>query len=132
MPTHIIGNLWLGNLHDAEKLFGKPSWITLNVLEKDIEETKQDFYIPILYRDSSGKYHLDWNKVFEASDLIEKILIENPFNNLLVHCGAGQERSPLVVQYWLVRHMGMNPDQAFDMIKKLRPEVIKCDMDYIW
>lgn len=132
MPTKILERIYLGNLIDAELSYGREGWITINVLEKDIENTLEDYYVPILYKDGKQKYHLDWNKVIEAADLLEKVYQEKPKKKVLLHCGAGHERSPLVMQYYLVRHHGMGADEAFAFLEKLRPSIRRCDKDYLW
>lgn len=46
---------------------------------------------------------------------------------LLVHCGAGIERSPLAVAYWLCFRKEVNLSghiqDSYDYIKKIRPQV---------
>lgn len=43
--------------------------------------------------------------------------------NLLVHCGAGVERSPLAVAYWMTRRFGYSFDEAYAWLKQHRPQV---------
>ena len=40
---------------------------------------------------------------------------------LLVHCGAGVERSPLAVAWWLVYRFSYTFDEAYAWIKRQRP-----------
>jgi len=42
---------------------------------------------------------------------------------VLYHCGAGIERSPLVVAYILVTRRGMTWQGAYDLIRAARPQV---------
>ena len=140
MPkTKIFDWLYLGDHYDAINIAEHPNskikekWKILNVLEKELQEDKIDEeIIPILYKTVDGKYHLDWNQVFKAGDWIEKTRIENPKLKILCRCGAGQERSPLVVAYYLVRYYNMSPDNAYRFIQAMRPEVMRCDLNYIW
>jgi hypothetical protein len=42
---------------------------------------------------------------------------------LLIHCGAGIERSPLVVATWLAEFCGLTLDEAYRWLKARRPIV---------
>jgi hypothetical protein len=42
---------------------------------------------------------------------------------VLVHCGAGVERSPLVVAMWMVRRLGLTLDDAYAWLKAHRPVI---------
>lgn len=138
MSTRILPWLYLGNATDAvlidDNRTKDKNWQIINVLEPELifpEDKVDELIIPILYK-IGGKHHLDWNKVFQVGDLINKIHIENPKDKLLCHCGAGQERSPLVIAYYLVRYENMKVDEAYDFIKQRRPEIFRCDKDYKW
>jgi protein-tyrosine phosphatase len=140
MATKILPFLYLGDDVDAKIASDEKGWKILNVLETPegfpVDKLPDEIVIPILdnyYQGSSGsKWRLNWNKVMEATEWIERTHKENPNAKILVHCGAGQERSPLVVQYYLVRYHNLSADQAFAIIKTLRPEVFRCDQDYQW
>ena len=43
--------------------------------------------------------------------------------NVLVHCGAGVERSPLAVAWWMHFRFNYNFDEAYEWIKRQRPVV---------
>jgi protein-tyrosine phosphatase len=60
----------------------------------------------------------------------KEIEIEPPLNfidqglkegQVLVHCGAGIDRSPTVVMMYLIRKKGMTLEDAVDLIKERRP-----------
>jgi protein-tyrosine phosphatase len=42
---------------------------------------------------------------------------------VLVHCGAGSERAPLTVAWFLNRRRAMSLDAAYDLLKRKRPIV---------
>ena len=55
-----------------------------------------------------------------AADVIEKRWADlNP--PLLVHCGAGVERSPLTVVWWMRRRFGLNFDRSYVWLQMRRP-----------
>lgn len=134
MATKILDFLWLGNQWDAEKALADNMkkgqvWEIVNVLESP--ETEFNYNIPILYQDSMKRWQVNWSKVMEATDLIER-LSHTSKSKVLLHCGAGQERSPLVCQYYLIRYLDMGADAAFNFIKAKRPEIMRCDKNYKW
>lgn len=128
MLTKIFDFLYLGSEYDLD-MYPKKEFIVVNVLEDpDIES---DYNMPILYK-KQNKYLLDWNQVIMVTDKIEKLRIENPNKKIALVCGAGQEKSPLVCQYYIVRYNDFGTDDAFNFIKAKRPEIIRCDKDYKW
>jgi len=55
-----------------------------------------------------------------AADVIDRRWANlNP--PLLVHCGAGVERSPLTVVWWMRRRFGLDFDTSYEWLQKLRP-----------
>jgi protein-tyrosine phosphatase len=42
---------------------------------------------------------------------------------VLVHCGAGVERSPLVVAMWMTARFNVSLDEAYAWIKAHRPQI---------
>lgn len=42
----------------------------------------------------------------------------------IIHCGAGVERSPLVVAWWLYRIHGFDLDTAYKIIRVSRPMIL--------
>ena len=41
-----------------------------------------------------------------------------------VHCSIGINRSPTVVIAWLVRHGGLSLDEAWQLVRERRPQVM--------
>ena len=137
MATRILDRLYIGDFYDGEKYYeDKKNWICINVLEHGGNPFLGDKPVsrphPILFKDKKGKYMLDWNAVFHITDLIEQKMITEPNKCIIIHCGAGQERSPLCVQYYLVRYANMSADQEYNFIKEKRPEIFRCDANYHW
>ena len=42
---------------------------------------------------------------------------------VLVHCGAGSERAPLTIAWFLNRRRAMSLDAAYELLKRKRPMV---------
>jgi predicted protein tyrosine phosphatase len=46
---------------------------------------------------------------------------------ILVHCGAGIERSPFAVTWFLMKKKGMQWDAAFAVVQRMRPQAMPRD-----
>ena len=133
--NNIIHNIWVGDLEDALVWDGN----LLCVLETRPEkEPKRALHIPILT--------LKWEKTFmkdkdgndtnyQISGFVDKALpvqldavahvIQNHVDakeKLLLHCGAGMERSPLALTWYLHTRMGLTLEDAFKLVKEKRPQ----------
>jgi protein-tyrosine phosphatase len=108
-------NLYLGNQSDADAFRGQ----RLCVLEEPNCRQRMDDtrHIAILEQGLARRA-----KLTEAAEYITQSLAEGA--QLLVHCGAGVERSPLTVAWWYV-HIGAftNLDTAYAALKAVRPQV---------
>lgn len=141
--VEIVPGVWLGDEQDA-KLWGGPR---LCVLERpgDYEQREMDRHIPILdfgqildidppiYSDvvarttylKQAHQAIDWQYSRMYCKTLEwKLNDGKPHDELLVHCAAGIERSPLVMATWLVK-TGRYADiaKAYEFIKSKRPVV---------
>jgi protein-tyrosine phosphatase len=58
----------------------------------------------------------------QACRLIEQEWRSNR-RGVLVHCGAGVERSPLTVAIWMIGHFCISLDDAYAWLKKHRPQI---------
>lgn len=108
-------NLYLGNHGDADAFPGQ----RLCVLEAphcrgSVERT---VHMPILIDGVAKRDRLN-----EAADYITSTLQGG--QDLIVHCAAGEERSPLAVAWWFIR-VGAYPtlDAAYAAIASVRPVV---------
>ena len=146
MITEIIPNLFIGAWPD-QNLFGGA---VLNVLEQP-PEREHSLWVPILdpknFVDLSGMakagvplddQHFvprrEWMAGDEAHVNIEALLLcrgiitlfQRQRRRLLVHCGAGIERSPLTVAFWMVHSMYLTRDfdEAYAFLQSKRPIVM--------
>jgi len=109
MTSKITDTLYLGDLRDSHN-FSFPmipvqSIIDLTgwYIEEDIEN-KEDTTLWKVYR-------------MLANNNLYKI-------PTLVHCHAGIDRSPFIVAWFLHKHMGMTPDDAYNLVKQRHPQTI--------
>lgn len=122
MYSKIITNLFLGELNDVP-LFVRdiPDGEILCVLEnRPMQEPSKAFQIPII-DERKGTYRVYIRQLDITFRFINRVLKDK--NDLLIHCLAGQERSPLVVAYFLSRNFGITLEQAYKMVKKKRPQI---------
>jgi len=136
MPANqIIHDIWIGDLEDALVWDGN----LLCVLETRPERLPVDaLHIPILalrfektfMKDKDGN---DTN--YQISGFVDRALpvqldavahvIQNHIDakeRLMVHCGAGMERSPLALTWYLHTRMGLTLEDAFALVKTKRPQ----------
>jgi protein-tyrosine phosphatase len=109
--TEIIENLFVGDLGDAHS--GFDGLIICVLDEKPFDEPPNATWIPFL---AEGIGSLD----------ITASVIDNALTGgrrVLVHCGAGSERAPLTVAWFLNRRRAMSLDAAYDLLKRKRPIV---------
>ncbi len=85
----------------------------INVVAEGVNPAA-DFQHPMLQPQFSVEY------MDEIAALIERLVVTQ--YSVVVHCGAGVERSPLAVAWWLHRRRGLNLDQAYAQIQAARPE----------
>jgi len=104
----IIDNLFVGDLADSQS--GFDGLIICVLEEKPLDQPPNATWIP-----------------FGADSLeITASVIDNALVNgrrVLVHCGAGSERAPLTIAWFLNRRRNMSIDTAYDLLKRKRPIV---------
>ena len=117
--NEILPCLWLGDLKDS---FAAPeNFVILCVLEYRYPLLpKRATLQPILEMSPEGP-KVNMNNIEAACRLIDAALAEK--KNILVHCAAGIERSPLTVVWWLHTRLGQSLDTAYKFVKFIRPIV---------
>jgi protein-tyrosine phosphatase len=109
--TEIIENLFVGDMVDARS--GFEGLIVCVLEEKPFDEPPNATWIPFL---AEGIRSLEI-----AAEVIDKALAGG--RRVLVHCGAGSERAPLTVAWFLNRRRTISLDEAYDLLKSKRPIV---------
>ena len=125
MYNKIIENLYIGDLQDATNFEKEVGPNILCVLEfRPANEPKGAMHIAFLEQAAEGGSAIRANK--EKLDLIADMIDAHLKNNnkLLVHCAAGLERSPLAIVWYLHKHLKFTIDDAYELIKKLRPQTM--------
>lgn len=116
----IIENLFIGDLDDAITFRDdKPDGVILCVLEnRPLEEPFKAYHIPIITQSD----HVHSDQLNHISYFLEALL-EKKYD-VLVHCMAGMERSPLAVAYYIAYSKGVPLEEAYKIVKKNRPQTM--------
>jgi Dual specificity phosphatase, catalytic domain len=109
--TEIIENLFVGGLADA--LAGFDGLIICVLADRPADEPANTIWMPFL---AEGAASLD-----KTAQAIDNALSDG--RRVLVHCGAGSERAPLTVAWFLHRRRAMSLDAAYALLKRKRPIV---------
>lgn len=120
MYNEIIKNLYLGDLEDA-KIFrrNKPDGVIICVLEnRPQDEPFKAYHIPIITESD----HVHTEQLDHIAFFLETLLTKNC--EILCHCMAGMERSPLVVAYFIAYSKGIPLEEAYKIVKKGRPQTM--------
>jgi protein-tyrosine phosphatase len=119
-------NLYLGDWQNA--LSFRTWGSTLCVIETHPADRYDGmtYYIPILEHDEDSLAMIPpralIHKLDEACEIIDDHILNE--KDILVHCWAGVERSPLTLAYWLVKSKRQpNLDEAYKFLKSKRPIV---------
>ena len=125
--------VWIGDLEDAIKWEGEKICVLEVLPEREPEDA---LWIPILKTvweqtklENGEVFGHDYIKyaIQQQLDLVSHLISEHVRKNVpvLVHCGAGQERSPLAVMWWIWRTQGMSMEKAYEYVETHRKETIK-------
>jgi len=109
--TEIIDNLFVGGVDDAQSGFA--GLIICVLEEKPMDEPPNAVCIPFM---AEGVGSLD-----TIAAAIDDALANG--RRVLVHCGAGSERAPLTIAWFLNRRRAMSLDAAYELLKRKRPMV---------
>jgi protein-tyrosine phosphatase len=133
MLSEIDTNVFIGSFNDA---------LTFNdgyliVVTEEIPETepKRAYHIPILkvapngqpFTTPDGFLKVDEKALDIVASLIEEI--QNAGYKVLVHCGAGIERSPLTAAWFLMKKYKITLEEAYRRVKAVHPETQE---RYVW
>jgi len=117
----IVPNLFIGARSDVGEMGNhRGSWVVICTLElpSDADRAAATLCLPVLEGDS--------NVATEATLEALRLAIRDNLRagrRVLVHCGAGVERSPLAVAYYLHRDHGLSWDAAYALLQRRRPQV---------
>lgn len=121
MADEIINRLWVGNLDD--------------VIDQDVYKREFERVINVLNLiEPDDKGYVDADVLDALAVIINKALESG--ERVLVHCGAGIERSPLTIVYYLWKFKQYTLNQAYELIQEKRQIVqnrshwIRVDIQY--
>jgi Dual specificity phosphatase, catalytic domain len=112
--TQILPGLHVGDFNDG----GSWGGVSVCVLEGHCGHPNCQ-WVRIL-TDAGGRVQAAW----AALEMVATIYDANEKNGaVLLHCGAGIERSPLAAAYILVTRHGMTWQSAYALLQSKRPQV---------
>ena len=128
MVSKILDHLYLGDIHDARKFDGE----IICVMQELVQalEPEHAYWIPIIRTNKPiNDDHLIKGQDLKTTalkhqlDLVAKLIHELRLagEDVLVHCMASIERSPLTIVYYLHKYHNINYNQAYDYVKKIHP-----------
>jgi len=113
----IIPNLYIGEAVEALYDERTKTMVLIGVSEQ-IPAVKNGHHLPFLVPDEEGALRADIERLDEIATIIETALCAD--RKVLVLCGAGMERSPLAVTWYLHRYKRMTLDEAWYSVKNRR------------
>lgn len=120
--NEILPGLYLGDATDAQGIFAGELFCVLESGPPNPGRTR--FWVPILQprAESPFGFYAIRERLNLAAVVIEAVVKSG--YELLVHCGAGAERSPLTLAWYLVKR-GFFPDltAAYIFLQSRRPQV---------
>jgi len=120
-PSEIIPGLWIGNYYDSENedLIRNLEIGAIVNLTGSIRKLFVGVVHLVLLIDQPFN-----NSKPAALDAVEFIADMIKKRDVLVHCLGGVDRSPTVVQKYLVEYRSMSEDDAGRLIKRKRPQAL--------
>jgi predicted protein tyrosine phosphatase len=126
--SEIVDHVFIGDAYDAKNWERR----IICVLESRPEsEPSRAFILPILKTVSwmgqldtrpDGSIHADTEVLDLVADMIDTFVKRE--EDVLVHCGAGIERSPLSVVWYLHKKKGLSIEEAYRIVIAARPQVM--------
>jgi len=112
----VLPGLWIGDAGAC--VLAVPNWNCISVLESPCM-VKHCEHHRILGIGACAELPF----LSAAADAIDRLWSQRLYTPLLVHCGAGVERSPLTVAWWMGRRFQIDMDRAYAWLKAHRPVV---------
>ena len=119
--NEILPNVWLGDITDGCSLQEQEGkWLGICVLDTRPDNIPENhIWIPVLTRNEDGGDLYAY--IDNLNHIITKIQagLKNGFK-VLVYCGAGLERSPMTIAYFIFKELDVDLESAYTWIKKFR------------
>lgn len=123
----ILPKLWIGDHNDALSVEDDPNFINICVLEDEALEYLPTGAIrmPVLSdEDEEGGLYTTPKTLNKIAGWIDRSISRG--KHVLVSCGAGMERSPLAVAWYISRKLGITLKESYDWVKKRRSVAQDC------
>ena len=121
--SEIVPNLYVGDLPDSLQFAADYNdGMIICVLEsRPISEPRNATWIPILSTQlGDGLVWADPVQLDTVKSVIDNALLNG--RKVLVHCGAGIERSPLAVAWYLAKTQHTTIEDAYEIVRKGRSQ----------
>uniref|UniRef100_A0A6C0CCD6 Tyrosine specific protein phosphatases domain-containing protein n=1 Tax=viral metagenome TaxID=1070528 RepID=A0A6C0CCD6_9ZZZZ len=121
--THILNNIWLGNMEAACDF----NFVTKNKIMDIMNVTPDGFdnfgfitYHRYPIKDENINKNLAHRALDTGAAIIHKCVREN--RPILIHCKRGHHRSATIIMYYLMKYLSFDLSQAIIFIKRKRPK----------
>ena len=112
--NEIVSGIYIGDITSDTDFDGDRICVLENACANGCE------HFPILQIGSDGQPFASSINLDRVADRVEQSLINN--RKILVHCGAGVERSPLSVVWYLHKKKNLTIEEAYKFVMLKRPE----------
>ena len=116
MQSKILPHLYIGDSHDAKQFKGHLICVLEGIPD---DEPPHAMWVPVMETHGTEVTYAKEPQLELACLAIQQFMALS--EDVMVHCGAGMERSPLVVTWFMHTHGGMGLEEAFKFVKRHRP-----------
>jgi protein-tyrosine phosphatase len=118
---HIIDNIYLSNLRDAENYQLINDNNIKIVIRLSEDENKSPYMNNIEFYNFEIEDNLLYKKeLIDISEIVYQLIEDNKDKNILIHCNEGQSRSVSVIIYYLIRKYEYDYFKSYDLIKNIK------------
>jgi len=118
ISSEIIENLFVGNCTAGHDFSKNTDGVVIDVRDYCVDAPKMnsEYHYQCLFPEEDQFCHVvSIKNLDKIADLIEKKLKQG--KRVIVNCGAGMERSPLTIAWYLYRKKGMGFRNAYQFVK---------------
>ena len=119
LKSEILPHLYIGDSTDAKEFKGHLICVLEGILD---DEPPHAMWVPVMEVHGAEVTHAKIPQLELVCLAIQNFLVNQ--EDIMIHCGAGMERSPLVVTYFLHKYGGMGLEEAWQYVKLHRPAAL--------
>ncbi|HEC65885.1 MAG TPA: hypothetical protein ENI23_11345 [bacterium] len=116
MKSEILPHLYIGDSTDAKEFKGHLICVLEGILD---DEPPHAMWVPVFETHGAEVTHAKIPQLELVCLAIQRYLSLE--EDVMIHCGAGMERSPLTVIYFLHKYRDMGLEEAWQYVKRHRP-----------